>query len=74
VFELVQQRMPSRPIEAPGAIAWLRQQLSAYRRHLSPSDGLMFGWREFSAAPDRPRLVASWRMPLARCDQQGKPD
>ncbi|MEO5895354.1 MAG: hypothetical protein ABIS06_06605, partial [Vicinamibacterales bacterium] len=42
VFELVQQRMPSRPIEAPGAIAWLRQQLSAYRRHLSPSDGLMF--------------------------------
>ena len=31
VFELVQQRMPSRPIEAPGAIAWLREQLAAYR-------------------------------------------
>ena len=34
VFELVQQRMPSRPIEAPGAIAWLREQLAAYRAHL----------------------------------------
>jgi hypothetical protein len=42
VFALVQQRMPSRPTEAPGAIAWLREQLSIYRRHLAPSDGLMF--------------------------------
>src|SRR5215204_1177501 len=42
VFALVQQRMPSRPIEAPGAIAWLREQLSVYRSHLAPSDGLMF--------------------------------
>ncbi|MEO6213589.1 MAG: hypothetical protein ABIP65_08180 [Vicinamibacterales bacterium] len=42
VFDLVQQRMPARPIEAPGAIAWLREQLSAYRRHLPPSDALMF--------------------------------
>ena len=42
VFALVQQRMPSRPIEAPGAIAWLREQMSAYRRHLPPSDALTF--------------------------------
>ena len=42
VFALVQQQMPSRPIEAPGAIAWLREQLSVYRRDLPPSEGLMF--------------------------------
>jgi len=42
VFALVQQRMPSRPVEAPGAIAWLREQMSAYRRHLPPSDALTF--------------------------------
>ena len=42
VFELVQQRMPSRPIEAPGAIAWLREQLTAYRHHLPPGDAAAF--------------------------------
>ena len=42
VFELVQQRMPSRPIEAPGAIAWLREQIVAYRRTSPPSDALTF--------------------------------
>ena len=42
VFALVQQQMPSRPIEAPGAIAWLREQLAAYRHQLPPADGLMF--------------------------------
>ena len=42
VFELVQQRMPSRPIEAPGAIAWLREQLTTYRAHLRGSDASTF--------------------------------
>ncbi len=42
VFELVQQRMPSRPIEAPGAIAWLRDQLAAYRLHLPSRDAVIF--------------------------------
>jgi hypothetical protein len=42
VFELVQQRMPARPIEAPGAIAWLREQLAAYRAHLQPRDASAF--------------------------------
>jgi hypothetical protein len=42
VFELVQQRMPSRPIEAPGAIAWLRDQLGAYRHHLGEADAAAF--------------------------------
>ena len=42
VFALVQQRMPSRPIEAPGAIAWLREQLTAYRLHLQPEPSSAF--------------------------------
>jgi len=42
VFALVEQRMPSRPIEAPGAIAWLREQLAAYRGHLQPRDASVF--------------------------------
>ena len=42
VFELVQQRMPSRPIEAPGAIAWLRDQLGRYKTHLPPSEAVVF--------------------------------
>ena len=42
VFELVQQRMPSRPIEAPGAIAWLREQLTSYRGQLRPADAARF--------------------------------
>ncbi len=42
VFELVQQRTPSRPVEAPGAIAWLREQLTAYRSHLEPRDAEAF--------------------------------
>ena len=42
VFALVQQQMPSRPIEAPGAMAWLREQLSVYRRDLPAEAGQMF--------------------------------
>ena len=42
VFALVQQRMPSRPIEAPGAIAWLREQLTAYRLHLPADQSSVF--------------------------------
>lgn len=43
VFELVQQRMPSRPVEAPGAIAWLRDQLGRYQGHLPPGPSSAFG-------------------------------
>lgn len=42
VFELVQQRMPSRPTEAPGAIAWLRDQLSRYKSRLPAAEAAMF--------------------------------
>jgi hypothetical protein len=37
VFDLVEQRTPTRPTGAPGATAWLREQLVAYRRAL-PAD------------------------------------
>ena len=34
----------------------------------------LFGWREFSAAPSAAAFVVSWRVPLARRDQQRRPD
>ena len=34
VFNLVEQRTPARPTEAPGATAWLREQLVSYGRAL----------------------------------------
>src|SRR5579871_1454290 len=34
VFELVEQRTPMRPTDAPGAMAWLRQQLVEYSRYI----------------------------------------
>src|SRR5438128_117279 len=52
VFDLVQQRMPSRPTEAPGAMAWLRLQLENYERHITDS-GRARRYRSFAAAGDR---------------------
>jgi hypothetical protein len=34
----------------------------------------LFGWKDFTAAPDDIRFVVSWRAPLTRRDQPGKPD
>ena len=34
----------------------------------------LFGWREFTAAPQGRRFIVSWRAPLPRRDQPGKPD
>jgi hypothetical protein len=34
----------------------------------------LFGWRDFCAAPENGRFVVSWRAPLQRRDQPGKPD
>jgi hypothetical protein len=56
VFELVQQRMPSRPIEAPGAIAWLREQLAAYRAHLQTREASAFARLADEAAAVPPEL------------------
>lgn len=75
VVELVQQRMPSRPVEAPGAIAWLRDQLARYRAHLPPDQSSAFG-RLLSEADDVPpelqRTAAVLRMAVAH-DAPGHP-
>ena len=34
----------------------------------------LFGWKDFSAALDSVLFVVSWRAPLTRRDQPGKPD
>ena len=34
----------------------------------------LFGWRDFLAAPQAARFVVSWRAPLTRRDQPGRPD
>ena len=34
----------------------------------------LFGWREFTAGPDGPGFVVSWRAPLTRRDEPGQPD
>ena len=60
VVELVQQRMPSRPIEAPGAIAWLSDQLSRYKSHLPAAEASTF--ERFSTSAD---LVPSELLPAA---------
>jgi hypothetical protein len=59
VFELVQQRMPSRPIEAPGAIAWLREQLAAYRAHLQSREASAFARLADEAEAVPPELLGA---------------
>jgi hypothetical protein len=64
VFNLVQQRTPSRPTEAPGAMAWLRDQLAAYRRHLPDPSAPVF--ERLAHAGDEPpaelaRVVVAMR-------------
>ena len=59
VFELVQQRMPSRPIEAPGAIAWLREQLAAYRAHLQAREASAFARLADEAEAAPPELLGA---------------
>ena len=60
VFDLVQQRMPPRPTDAPGAMAWLKLELDRYRQHIAdPERARLYG--AFAAAsshvPDELRDV-----------------
>src|SRR5262245_20551096 len=49
IFDLVQQRMPPRPTEAPGAMAWLKLELDRYRQQIGdPERARLYG--EFAAA------------------------
>lgn len=71
VFELVQQRMPARPAEAPGAMAWLREQLAAYGQTLPASDAARFSrlWADGGAAP--PEFAAAISVMRRAVDLQG---
>jgi PAS domain-containing protein len=51
VFDLVAQRMPLRPTEAPGALAWLQRELSRYERHL-PDEARARAYRSLATAAD----------------------
>ncbi|HEX7779181.1 MAG TPA: hypothetical protein VF424_08095, partial [Vicinamibacterales bacterium] len=50
LFDLVGQRMPPRPTEAPGAMAWLQRELERYARHLDDERARLY--RQFAAAFD----------------------
>ena len=50
LFDLVGQRMPPRPTEAPGAMAWLQRELERYSRHLDENRARLY--RQFATAAD----------------------
>ena len=50
LFDLVGQRMPPRPTEAPGAMAWLQRELERYARHLDDERARLY--RQFATASD----------------------
>src|SRR5262245_12215862 len=50
LFDLVGQRMPPRPTEAPGAMAWLQRELERYAGRLDPERARLY--RQFAAASD----------------------
>jgi hypothetical protein len=50
LFDLVGQRMPPRPTEAPGAMAWLQRELERYARHLDDKQARLY--RQFATAAD----------------------
>jgi hypothetical protein len=50
LFDLVGQRMPPRPTEAPGAMAWLQRELERYSRHLDDDRARLY--RQFATAAD----------------------
>jgi hypothetical protein len=52
VFELVEQRMPTRPTDAPGAMAWLRLELVQFGQHINDQERASH-YRSFAAATDR---------------------
>ena len=51
VFDLVGQRTPLRPTDAPGAMAWLRLELEKYGQHLDTDRARLY--RSFAAGGDR---------------------
>lgn len=65
VFDLVGQRTPLRPTDAPGAMAWLRLELEKYGEHLDPERARLY--RSLAAGGDRVppelrRVVAAMKL------------
>src|SRR5262245_42360591 len=60
VFDLVGQRRPLRPTDAPGAMAWLRLELDRYGRQLDDERARLY--RALAASGDR---VPAVLQPLA---------
>ncbi len=52
VLSLVEQRTPSRPTDAPGAMAWLRLELLGYEHHIADSRRAS-QYRNLAAAAER---------------------
>jgi hypothetical protein len=56
LFELVQDKTPSRPTDTPGVAAWLHVELKKYRRHIAdPARARLYGqitdWHDDSTLP-----------------------
>lgn len=73
VFSLVEQRTPARPTDAPGATAWLREQLTAYRAALSGDTASAFARLadQSSTAPGELAAAAVAMREIARAAQAG---
>jgi PAS domain-containing protein len=73
VLSLVAQRTPSRPTDAPGAMAWLRLELDRYERHIAdPQRAALY--RSLAASADRvPDVFAPLATALSAANP-GAPD
>ena len=69
MLSLVEQRMPARPTEAPGAMAWLRLELARYERRIAGADRAAL-YRSLVAAADHvPESLAEIATPLQPADR-----
>ena len=59
MFNLVEQRTPARPTDAPGATAWLREQLVSYGRALSGPEAAAFARLAEESPTPPPELAAA---------------
>jgi PAS domain-containing protein len=66
IFNLVEQRTPSRPTEAPGAVAWLQHAMDRYAERLD--DARAVAYRSLAAGGDR---IPAVLMPLLEAVRGG---
>jgi PAS domain-containing protein len=72
VFDLVGQRTPLRPTDAPGAMAWLRLELDKYARRLDPDRARRY--RSFAAGGDRVPAELRHLLPAMALSPQAEAD